>query len=131
MTREEIVHAVARGWCDPKNSSKEMDADLANAIVEQVAALTTPDPQGEWVTVPRKMTENMVAAADDAIVEALNDGTYRDGEKFKTHSPAQVAWAAAIEAAPKPEPQPSADRDAVIEECSSVPFMIDGMPSSL
>ena len=24
-----------------------------------------------------------------------------------------------------------ADRDAVIEECSSVPFMIDGMPSSL
>ncbi len=31
-----IAGAVARGWCSPKNSSKEMDADLAQAITDEV-----------------------------------------------------------------------------------------------
>ena len=39
ITVEEVRGAVARGWCHPKNGHKEMDADLANAIVEQVAEL--------------------------------------------------------------------------------------------
>jgi hypothetical protein len=30
--REQIVGAVARGWCAPANSAKEMDSDLAFAI---------------------------------------------------------------------------------------------------
>lgn len=34
--RELILQATARGWCDPANSSKEMDADLAVAIAAEV-----------------------------------------------------------------------------------------------
>lgn len=34
-----ILQAVARGWCTPKNSHKEMDVDLATAIAQEVEAL--------------------------------------------------------------------------------------------
>lgn len=33
---EEIRGAVARGWCHPKNSAKEFDSDLAEAISREV-----------------------------------------------------------------------------------------------
>jgi hypothetical protein len=43
MTLEEQVRqAVARGWCHDANSSKVMDVDLANAIVEEVVKTFTP-----------------------------------------------------------------------------------------
>lgn len=35
-TKERITEAVARGWCETENEQKEMDSDLANAIVRQV-----------------------------------------------------------------------------------------------
>jgi hypothetical protein len=38
-TIEEIRGAVARGWCAPVNSHKEMDAELASAIANEVHAL--------------------------------------------------------------------------------------------
>jgi hypothetical protein len=38
----QIREAVARGWCHPENAHKEMDADLANAIVKEVVAAFTP-----------------------------------------------------------------------------------------
>lgn len=31
-----IREAVARGWCAPVNSGKEMDSDLAEAIIAEV-----------------------------------------------------------------------------------------------
>lgn len=34
--KEEIMQAVARGWCSEKNSSKTMDTDLAMAITEEI-----------------------------------------------------------------------------------------------
>ncbi len=34
--QKEIIEAVARGWCYPKNSKKEFDADLALAISEEI-----------------------------------------------------------------------------------------------
>ena len=34
--KEQITQAVARGWCHPKNAHKEMDADLAEAIADEV-----------------------------------------------------------------------------------------------
>ena len=37
-----IRQAVARGWCHPKNASKEMDADLAEAIIAEVVKAMTP-----------------------------------------------------------------------------------------
>lgn len=38
-----IIEAVAQAWCEPKNEKKEMDADLAYAIVGKVRALV-----GAW-----------------------------------------------------------------------------------
>jgi hypothetical protein len=39
---DQIRQAVARGWCHPKNSAKEMDADLVEAIVAEVVKSVTP-----------------------------------------------------------------------------------------
>lgn len=36
MTREELMGAVARGWCHDENPPKTMDVDLAMAIVDEV-----------------------------------------------------------------------------------------------
>lgn len=36
MTRDEVTQAVASGWCTKKNEHKEMDTDLAVAIVDAV-----------------------------------------------------------------------------------------------
>jgi hypothetical protein len=41
-TLADIQGAVARGWCAPANSSKEMDCDLALAIADEVATLFAP-----------------------------------------------------------------------------------------
>lgn len=32
----DVMQAVARGWCHPKNGDKEMDSDLASAIIAEV-----------------------------------------------------------------------------------------------
>lgn len=40
---EQIVGAIARGWCHPKNESKTMDSDLAMAIAEEVETLLKTD----------------------------------------------------------------------------------------
>lgn len=34
---ERLVGAIARGWCHSENKNKEMDSDLVNAIVKEVA----------------------------------------------------------------------------------------------
>ena len=39
MTCDDIVGAVARGWCSKKNSHKTMDSDLAWAITDEVLKL--------------------------------------------------------------------------------------------
>ena len=36
ITREEIMGAVARGWCHPTNEAKAMDEQLALAIADEV-----------------------------------------------------------------------------------------------
>ena len=36
INREELLGAIARGWCGEKNSHKEMDSDLAVAIFDEV-----------------------------------------------------------------------------------------------
>ena len=52
--KEEIMQAVARGWCSEKNSHKTMDTDLAMAITEEVFELPivpnrTPTEQLEYL----------------------------------------------------------------------------------
>ena len=40
--KKAILGAVARGWCSEKNEHKEMDVDLANAIVDEVLKVLKP-----------------------------------------------------------------------------------------
>lgn len=46
----ELLGAIARGWCHPKNSGKEVDADLAEAIVEEVRAILALRPHAVPMT---------------------------------------------------------------------------------
>lgn len=44
MTMEQqVLEAAARGYCHPKNSHKEVDADLLEAICEEVVKAFTPE----------------------------------------------------------------------------------------
>ena len=36
MTREEILGAIARGWCSPANENKTVDPVLAESIADEV-----------------------------------------------------------------------------------------------
>ena len=36
INREELLGAIARGWCSEKNSHKTMDSDLALAIFDEI-----------------------------------------------------------------------------------------------
>jgi hypothetical protein len=36
INREELLGAIARGWCSEKNAHKTMDSDLALAIFDEV-----------------------------------------------------------------------------------------------
>lgn len=45
MNFEEIAEAVARGWCHSANEKKDMDADLAYAITQEIAKLLQAE---EW-----------------------------------------------------------------------------------
>ena len=46
----ELLGAIARGWCHPKNSGKEVDADLAAAIAEEIHAILALRPQAVPMT---------------------------------------------------------------------------------
>lgn len=37
--REDVLGAVARGWCHPENARKSMDVDLAVSITDEVMLL--------------------------------------------------------------------------------------------
>ena len=43
MRSEQILGAVARGWCSEKNSHKTMDSDLATAIASEIERLLRTD----------------------------------------------------------------------------------------
>lgn len=47
-TIEQIVQAVAKGWCSPNNAHKTADPELAYAIAAQILALvSSPSTRGE------------------------------------------------------------------------------------
>ncbi len=62
---EQILGAVARGWCHEKNSNKTMDSDLAFAIVEEVEVLIRTDihPKLGCATT-RQLLEELFARLD-------------------------------------------------------------------
>lgn len=40
---KQLRGAVARGWCDDRNCNKEMDAELAESIVQELLLSLSPD----------------------------------------------------------------------------------------
>ncbi len=57
----ELRGAVARGWCHPANASKEMDPDLAEAIVREVGPLLE---QSQREVERLKEGQNAIGAAE-------------------------------------------------------------------
>ena len=43
MTHDELIGAIARGWCYPENAQKAMDADLVFCIAKEVQKLYTSE----------------------------------------------------------------------------------------
>ena len=72
ITREEIMGAVARGWCHPANESKVMDEQLAMAIAEEVtvALLASREPHLGYATTREMITE---LAARAEVGEAIGE----------------------------------------------------------
>ena len=63
LNRTEVLQALARGFCAEKNSHKQMDADLCNAMADEVMALAhlaakersvqeRGDPMNNWLMKP-------------------------------------------------------------------------------
>ncbi len=48
ITKIEIRKALARGYGSPKNSAKELDGDLINAMTEEIDRLINP-PHNCWL----------------------------------------------------------------------------------
>jgi hypothetical protein len=61
----EIRGAVARGWCDEKNSMKIMDTDLAEAISQEVHKLFIADKSPYLgCATTRELIEELAARAE-------------------------------------------------------------------
>jgi len=56
---EQIVGAVARGWCSPENAHKTMDSVLAMAITKEIETLVKSDiyPRLGCATTRELLTE--------------------------------------------------------------------------
>lgn len=68
MTREDVIAAVAQGWCTPENAHKTMDEALAMAIVENIMAI----PRG-YFDLPEPVTLEGVLAT---ILRCYPDDPY-------------------------------------------------------
>ena len=62
---DELLEAVARGWCHTRNAKKEMDLDLALAIAQEVRPL---------IIQLNKEIERLTRERDEAIAELNNSG---------------------------------------------------------
>ena len=84
------------------------------AITAAIASLSAPQPEGEWVLVPRNPTEAMLDSAESAMIEsecAYNAGEHdarSDAHGFPTMRiwQAVVGYRAMLAAAPQPPSAP-------------------------
>ena len=77
---EDLLGAIARGWCHTENSSKVMDASLAVAIAKEVQSLYThPQP------VSLEAAEPAWIVGDDGLPYPTN-GYGLPGTKLYTHA---------------------------------------------
>lgn len=56
---EELLGAIARGWCHPKNSKKVLDSDLVLAIAEQVQQFISSTVKQERLKERKKVIEEI------------------------------------------------------------------------
>lgn len=91
VSTEQLLGAVARGWCHERNKHKVMDTDLAYAIAEQVEKLfQSPAP-----AVAQEPVEGVVLSSDGPSL--VKRGTERDyiarngGSLLYTHPDPAVA----------------------------------------
>lgn len=64
MSRDEIIGAVARGWCHPVNEHKQMDADLAYAIVDEIEKLNEIEQPMLGLATTLQLLEELTARAE-------------------------------------------------------------------
>lgn len=57
---EQIMGAIARGWCHSENVGKEMDPDLASAIYDEVVSLLQTDQTKKGSPLALKLKKSVV-----------------------------------------------------------------------
>ena len=70
---EQVMQAVARGWCHPDNGHKVMDVDLAKAIAAEVVGSFSPAPPSNSVRAMPDDVAVMDAALVELVARALHD----------------------------------------------------------
>jgi len=112
----EVVQAVARGWCHPKNSHKVMDSDLALAIAAEVNAMLAASPQPQ----PVQPSEPAFWAPPE------RDGTYHSFDTETVYRTPKAGWAPlyrAPVAQAKPEQAGHPEQDpAMVAQPERVPM---------
>lgn len=72
--KEQIMQAVARGWCHDKNAKKTMDSDLAIAITEEVLAIKQDRPYLGFATTGMLLAELKARAEVDGSIDYTTEG---------------------------------------------------------
>lgn len=72
MKIDDIRDAVARGWCYDINSNKEMDANLAEAISQEVHKLFIADKEPYLGCATTKELLDEIAARSDLDYKTVN-----------------------------------------------------------
>lgn len=67
--KEEILGAVARGWCSEANKHKVMDTELASAIAEEVYALRAKELGEIREQIAHKLGWTETLALLDELIE--------------------------------------------------------------
>lgn len=81
MEMSAIRGAVARGWCDPKNSAKVMDTDLAEAISQEVHKLFIADKEPYLgCATTKELIVELAARADVAATIGEKWPAYRTAD---------------------------------------------------
>ena len=70
---EQVIQAVARGWCHPDNSHKVMDVDLAKAIAAEVVKSFSPAPPENNVRAMPDDVDVTGAAMVEVVARAIHD----------------------------------------------------------
>ena len=69
VEKEQVMQAVARGWCHEKNSHKTMDSDLAMAITDEILKIGPERPFLGLATTGMLLAELKARAEVDGSID--------------------------------------------------------------